>query len=322
METSKLMTPLFYGGMFNADGKRMRSVFEREVSNGTDAYRLWRSIGAPDRDYPRTENDTHLLYVELHGYLAPLRMTECDLINRCGDLPAMAELYGGLEGRRKYFDELQKAEHAYTVEIPKALETEGETIRHLGSDPARQADYIKKQMEEHISAYLEAKANGGQSFPDFIGAAALDEIGLCRELSVRYREKKQAEHAAWKAEMEAKQKRHREEINRKAEQQICQAVQILRQGGVLQNEVIRLYRDDGGYGSYSIVNHLMRLYGVDVPLRTQGWINEKLVSVRIENGRCYDLRYRTRKGGRCSEKIFACVNDLIEKAFSETGVAA
>ena len=59
METSKLMTPLFCNGMFNADGKRKRAVFVGEVSNGTDAYRLWRSCGAPNRDYPRAENDTH-----------------------------------------------------------------------------------------------------------------------------------------------------------------------------------------------------------------------------------------------------------------------
>ena len=35
---AKLMKPLFYNGMFNADGKRMRVVFVREVSNGTDVY--------------------------------------------------------------------------------------------------------------------------------------------------------------------------------------------------------------------------------------------------------------------------------------------
>ena len=34
----------------------------------------------------------------------------------------------------------------------------------------------------------------------------------------------------------------------------------------------------------------MRLYGVEVPLRTQGWINEKLVSLRVVNGCCNDLR--------------------------------
>ena len=71
-----------------------------------------------------------------------------------------------------------------------------------------------------------------------------------------------------------------------------------------------------------IVNHLMCLYGVEVPLRTRGWINKKLVSLRTANG-CYsDLRCRTRKGGQCLARIFDCVNALTEKACSETEAAA
>ena len=91
---------------------------------------------------------------------------------------------------------------------------------------------------------------------------------------------------------------------------------------MLENETIRLYRKDGGFGSYTIVNHLMRLYGVEVPLRTQGWINEKLVSLSIHNGRCDNLRYQSRKGSRCSEKIFMCIDALIEKIQAGTEAVA
>ena len=45
MSNAKLMTPLFYQGNFNADGKKMRAILVREVSNGTDTYRLWRRSG-------------------------------------------------------------------------------------------------------------------------------------------------------------------------------------------------------------------------------------------------------------------------------------
>ena len=48
MSNAKLMTPLFYQGNFNADGKKMRAILVREVSNGTDTYRLWRRDGKPD----------------------------------------------------------------------------------------------------------------------------------------------------------------------------------------------------------------------------------------------------------------------------------
>ena len=74
MGNTKLMTPLFYQGNYNADGKKMRALFLREVSNGTETYRLWRRDGKPDREYPQGEEDAYILYVEQGGYLAPLHM--------------------------------------------------------------------------------------------------------------------------------------------------------------------------------------------------------------------------------------------------------
>lgn len=68
MANAKLMTPLFYQGNFNADGKKMRAILVREVSNGTDTYRLWRRDGKPDRKRPSNTDDAYILYVELGGY--------------------------------------------------------------------------------------------------------------------------------------------------------------------------------------------------------------------------------------------------------------
>ena len=48
MSESKLMKPLFRGYRFNAKGTKMRAVFCHEVSNGKEAYSLWRSAGKPD----------------------------------------------------------------------------------------------------------------------------------------------------------------------------------------------------------------------------------------------------------------------------------
>ena len=53
MSNAKLMTPLFYQGNYNTGGKKMRALMIREVSNGTDTYRLWRRDGNPDRQYPQ-----------------------------------------------------------------------------------------------------------------------------------------------------------------------------------------------------------------------------------------------------------------------------
>ena len=71
MSNARLMKPLFYDGNFNRDGKKMRAVFEREISDGTVSYRLWRSDGKPDIQYPRAENDNYLLYAEIRLREAP-----------------------------------------------------------------------------------------------------------------------------------------------------------------------------------------------------------------------------------------------------------
>lgn len=109
MSDAKLMMPLFCNGMFNCGGRRIRAVHLYDVSDGEHRYRLWTKAGTPDIDYPRGESDRYLLYVEIHGYLAPLGMTEYFLTEHCGYLPAMRELYGGAEHRRTYFDSLQKS---------------------------------------------------------------------------------------------------------------------------------------------------------------------------------------------------------------------
>lgn len=81
MGTAKLMTPLFYDGNYNVEKKRMRAVLEREVSNGAVSYRLWRSDGKPDLEYPRAANDAYILHVEVNDHLVPLRMTDYALVN-------------------------------------------------------------------------------------------------------------------------------------------------------------------------------------------------------------------------------------------------
>ena len=48
METSKLMIPLFYGHSFNRERHKRRMVYEREISDGKQAYQLWRGVGDED----------------------------------------------------------------------------------------------------------------------------------------------------------------------------------------------------------------------------------------------------------------------------------
>lgn len=317
METSKLMTPLFYGGNFNREGRRMRAVLEKEISDGTQTYQLWRSAGKPKHSYSRTaENDKYILHVAINGYLAPLGMTEFRLIYNCGYEPAAQKLYGGKENRGAWINALQ--ESGGNEAVSAAVAEEQKEIEQYGGDPIYQTKYIQKLLADHVSTYLKARENGGQSFPDFIGALVLDNLAQCVELSAVYRAKRQAETAEHHAQVEAEERAYCETQNKAAEQMVSAAVQIIRDGGVLKNDTIKFYRSCYSVSSYSTVNYLMRLYHVEVPLRTQGWINDKLVNATIEEGRCTHLQYLRSKGGRCSQKFFECMEALIQAVSAQT----
>ncbi len=313
MKQAKLMKPLFDGNNFNQAGRRMRVAFWGEVSNGTVCFRLWQSAGKPDISYPRAENDKYLLYAEINEYLVPLRETEYSLITHCGHALAIAELYGDEEQRDKYFDELRKQEQAYTI-MEEVWAQESETIIRYGSDQSRQADFIQAYMSSCVETYRESKENGGETWPDFSGAAVLGELDACVELSKTYQARREAKRQkAHQAEIMKRQAHAREE-NEKTEAKIQSALEILRRGGTLENERIKVYAltEDGCKGSeYSIINHLMRLFEIKTPLRTQGWINDKLISVTILDGRYSGGSYYKRKGGTCSQAFFSYMNDLI-----------
>ena len=309
MSNAKLMTPLFYQGNYNTGGKKMRALMIREVSNGTDTYRFWRRDGKPDRQYPQGKGDDYILYVELHGYLATLRTTDYYLIDRCGYKAMVAALYGGEDKREQYFDGLRRS--GGDEAVLEVLRQEEQKIQELGRDPACQADYIKAILDGHVSTYLESKESSGKTFPDYIGALVLDELPACRELSAIYKSKCREKEQERKAKADAEDRAYCQERNQRAEQQVQEAIRIIREGGVLRNDTVEFYRGRHDSSACSIVLYLMRRYQVDVPLRTQGWITSKLAAATIADGRCSNLQFWGRKSDRASQRFVDCMNELI-----------
>lgn len=52
---AKLMKPLFIGGMFNKEGKRIRANYFKTIGN----FKLWVGDGKPDRDYGKNADDKY-----------------------------------------------------------------------------------------------------------------------------------------------------------------------------------------------------------------------------------------------------------------------
>ena len=146
----------------------------------------------------------------------------------------------------------------------------------------------------------------------------LGELDKCVALSAMYRKKEDEVAKERRAKAEAEERAFCEEQNRLSEQAVQEAIRTIKDGGVLQNQTVKFYRSRYRCNAFSIVNYLMRKYGVNVPLRTQGWINEKLTSVTIENGKCEHLRYMRAKGAQCSQRFFDCMSELIHNVCAET----
>lgn len=322
METAKLKKPLFYEGKFNSAGHSMWAVFVKDISHGSDTFHLWQNAGKRDISFPRAENDNYILYVEINGYLFSLRMTEYQLINNCGWLPAVETLYGDKERRQEYLDgtlQYSQPDGAYGA----AIDRENTEIHRYGSDPARQIEYIKAQLQEHVETYQKAKENGGETFPDFIGALILDDLSTCQMLSAVHKENRRLK------EIERRQKKREEEIalvekkNEEMVEHINEAISILKNGGTLKNELIQVYtltEDSYTASGYSIFNYLMRRYGVQVPLRTQGWINKSLIHAVITDGRFATYHYWKSKRGKGSDTFCDCMNRLIAAINNQSAV--
>ena len=256
-------------------------------------------------DHPRSESDRYLLYVEIQGYLVPLGMTEYRLTERCGYLPAMQELYGGAKNRSAYFNSLQKNG------VGEAIEREESVIYHLGRKSPLQANYIRGILDEHLQQYTASKESGGEAFPDYIGALMANELDACIQLAETYKTHKQQEDEIRQARIAEQERAHRQAVNAEKETIVSAALQTIRSGGTLRNEPIRYYKDDGTLVETSLILYLMHEYHINVPIRTQGWIKERLATANVQEDFCGSITYYRARKSQCSQKFFDCMRELI-----------
>lgn len=130
-------------------------------------------------------------------------------------------------------------------------------------------------------------------------------------------------HREEKAMIEAEERKaahqqYVDEQNKIAEETIKKVENIIKSGGQFNNDRVTIYRDYYDSSEYSVVNYLMNKYGIKTPLRTKGWIKEKLVSVTVDkSGKCEQCQFQRTNGGKCSESFWQYMNELITAVRSE-----
>lgn len=140
---------------------------------------------------------------------------------------------------------------------------------------------------------------------------APDKVQKCLEAKSFFLKRQEQEEQKRAQEEREKELAYVQQKNEEAQQTIQQAIKILKNGGILINSEITLYKDYYDYNTYHIINHLARLYHITIPIKTQGWINSSLVQVEIPKDgvvtNCKVLR-----GSNSSKVIFKYLNRLVE----------
>lgn len=133
---------------------------------------------------------------------------------------------------------------------------------------------------------------------DIFAMTQLGEPGLA-ERYYAYREsylkKQEEEKEQEEAQREAIRKAEEEERKRVLEEKIAEAESRIRMKKRLVNEEL----EDGRH----IVLCLMKKYNISVPLKTQGWINNKLASVTFDEAGI-GLQFYKQKGCKCSQSVY------------------
>ena len=308
---SKLMTPLFVDGKFNQSGKRIRAKYVKTVRYGDTEYPLWISAGKPENNYPQSDNDTHYLMIQANGYLVPCRYTQYDLENRSGMMKLIQTWYDNSpEKRNKMFHDLreEKSISEYDSAVKDIIAKEDEFIHEWGKKDEIQSEYLKRHfVDPSIASYVEARDQNGR-YACFQGAAFLGETEKCWEIRLKIVEqnKKEQEKKEEQKRKEAEEMRILEQ--KRLQEEIENTEKVFLSGGVISNP--------------TMIIEIADKYEIDIPIRTRGWILNKLQRCTIyQNGKISYSYSKSSKNSKGSDKAFEVMFSILDVIKTVSGTS-
>lgn len=197
-----------------------------------------------------------------------------------------------------------------------------------GSSDDNDTEYILEQCgkmnmattAQLISTLDQIAANNGYIKMTYIRVANMidpERTAAYMESRKIYGEEQAKRHKAEQERREAENQAYVNECNEEAEKSVAKAIEIIRNGGRLENCTVEFFRSRYDSSTYSIVNYLMRKYDIKTPIRTQGWINDRLISVSIKDGKAIGATYNKVKNGKGSQTFFEYMNELVAAVNAE-----
>lgn len=137
-----------------------------------------------------------------------------------------------------------------------------------------------------------------------------------RQKIINMREQK---HKEQEVKREAEDQAYIAEQNKKAEEIINQAEQAIINKQNIKNVEITIYKSRYNSNTTSIILYLMKKYNINVPMKTQGWINQALANI-IYDTTYDDYSYRYYKSSADSTVFVRYLHQLICKIKEEYGI--
>ena len=137
-----------------------------------------------------------------------------------------------------------------------------------------------------------------------------------------YSRRKEIQYAQEHEKRIAEEATYVKQKNDEAEAVVQVAIDTIRRGGEVGNDSVEIFKSRYDSTSYSLVNYLCRRYGISVPLRTQGWIAEKLAKFIVKDGKLGTCYYIPKKRNeKASAKYQIYLQQLIDAVLAEKSEA-
>ena len=149
-----------------------------------------------------------------------------------------------------------------------------------------------------------------------------DDLDYCIELADRCRRELEEKDAEKIKKANEEKEAYCRQQNEVAERKIEAAMAAIRVGGTIENEKITIYKTPSTFKTVTVVSAIMKTVGVEVPIRTKGWIERKLGYIIIRNGVCANLGFLKAKGCKCPERIFDYLNRMVKAVVEQQKGAA
>ena len=125
-------------------------------------------------------------------------------------------------------------------------------------------------------------------------------------------DRKAKEDQEKKLKIELEDKEYTDSKNKIVNDLVFQAEQSIINNQKVNNKEITVYKSRYESNDTSLILHMMKLYEIKVPLKTQGWINQALASIFYDEGDC-KISYSYYKSSANSNVFRKYLNEFVNK---------